>query len=296
MQEKKIGRCALFLPCRYLIIWFRPDRSGLGAAENDLQRAKEPPPAGSNKVDLPASRKDPPRRKRKRRKRDFRQVVEQMEFYFSDANLSKSKFMAGKLENDGPWMDLDVFLTFNKLADILLAAFGRVSVDDIWAALVAVPSDLLEVRESPPPTKVRQVRRTKPVVAKEPEAVDLCTVYVENLPAGATNDWLKGLFSAKFGAVDYVSLPRFRHNRAIKGFAFVEFGQEQGARKALEFYTSGAATAATAVDAVDKGGATGPASTRAAAREALEEDPSKLQSIVAFQREQAIGAHECVHE
>ena len=47
-----------------------------------------------------------------------------MEFYFGDANLMKSKYLKEKM-NEGPWIDLSLFLTFNKLAEIMRNFFER---------------------------------------------------------------------------------------------------------------------------------------------------------------------------
>jgi hypothetical protein len=45
-------------------------------------------------------------------------------------------------------MNLEVFMKFNKLAGILSAAFGRVDTYDLFTALSALPSELIEVRET----------------------------------------------------------------------------------------------------------------------------------------------------
>ena len=100
--------------------------------------------------------------------------MQQMEFYFGDANLSKSTFMKGLMrtqpKSDGGvapppeggavqvgvaqedddltgWISLDIFLRFNKLVDMLKKGFGRADLDDLWKALTRIDSDLIEVRE-----------------------------------------------------------------------------------------------------------------------------------------------------
>ena len=75
----------------------------------------------------------------------------------------------------------------------------------------------------------RQIRRKKPFVKKENE--EACTIYVEDIPDYISQDQLSKAFSL-FGDVSYVALPRYRHNRAIKGFAFVEFKEEDSVKKA----------------------------------------------------------------
>ncbi len=76
---------------------------------------------------------------RKRKRMLYAQLVKQMEFYFSDANLSKSAFMTNLAgEGGGSWIDLEVFLKFNKLTEMMEAGTGRVLLDDLWKALSTV--------------------------------------------------------------------------------------------------------------------------------------------------------------
>lgn len=170
-------------------------------------------------------------RKRKRKKRIFREITTQMEFYFSDANLSRSKFMKDKLKNSDDLVDLTTFLTFNKLAMMLRASFDRLEVEDLYLALKSTPSDLIKVVDGENGEKL--VGRRQPMTSKTPESSEKCTVYVENLPPFATIDSLTNNFS-KFGKVVYVSLPRYKANQAIKGFSFVEFENEESAQQCLK--------------------------------------------------------------
>ena len=63
-------------------------------------------------------------RNRKRKKQMYKNIVHQMEFYLGDANMSKSAFIKKLIEKD-PWIDLKVFLTFNKLVAMLRNLFGH---------------------------------------------------------------------------------------------------------------------------------------------------------------------------
>ena len=95
--------------------------------------------------------------------------MEQMEFYFGDANLAKSTFMKGLMrtnrhgssppgtnDNEAPqpdnddltgWVDLDIFAKFNKLVDMLKKGFGSDDLNILWKALNKIDSDLLEIQE-----------------------------------------------------------------------------------------------------------------------------------------------------
>ena len=46
------------------------------------------------------------------------------------------------------WLDLNVFMNFNKLAGFLNATFERVDPSDLYTALSTISSDFLEVRQT----------------------------------------------------------------------------------------------------------------------------------------------------
>ena len=174
---------------------------------------------------------DPPSRKksRKRKKGLFKPIVEQMEFYLGDANCSRSKFMKAEMEKS-PWIDLDIFLTFNKISWMLRETFGHSdNTDDLWTALKAIPSDIFEIRDD----SKRQIKRKKPLLLIDERGNDLRTIYIERIPPNVDHDILKHVFE-KYGKVKYISLPKFKHNGTPKGFAFLEFESEEGINAALK--------------------------------------------------------------
>lgn len=63
------------------------------------------------------------------------------------------------------------------------------------------------------------------------EEVELCEVFVGNMPWSSTNESLKELFS-KFGEVTNVSIPMSGSKK--KGYAFVKFANGQQAKKAAD--------------------------------------------------------------
>uniref|UniRef100_G3MLP4 La-related protein 7 n=1 Tax=Amblyomma maculatum TaxID=34609 RepID=G3MLP4_AMBMU len=144
-----------------------------------------------------------------------------MEFYFSDANLRKDRFMNELVHRDEEgYVDLEVFLTFHKIRAL------TADVKDIAGAITT--SNLLQMDE-----EHRRVRRCTALETK-PD-VDECTLYVERLPPHADHAWLKGVFS-RHGQVVYVSLPRYRHNNRIKGFAFIEFATAEDVDRACQHF------------------------------------------------------------
>ena len=77
-----------------------------------------PPPLPPTRVS-PTEPGPPPKPKRKREKMLKSQVLKQLEFYFSDVNLHKSRFMKEKLfPSESPCgnpVQIATLLTFNKL-------------------------------------------------------------------------------------------------------------------------------------------------------------------------------------
>ena len=156
---------------------------------------------------------------RKRKKRLLRQIADQMDFYFSAANISKDRFMSGLLSRD-PYIDLHTFFKFNKIRSL---------TNDIEYLKKAVTkSSILELSEDS-----LKVRRKVPVEVKHSELQ--CTIYVENIPSNADHDWVRQVFG-EYGTIDYISLPRYHRSGRPKGFAFVEFKTPEMANSALEAF------------------------------------------------------------
>jgi len=158
----------------------------------------------------------------------------------------------------------------------------------LLVALKAIPSEVYEVREDDIENNIKRgVKRKKPFpvtldarandnktiyieripphvdipVTLDARANDNKTIYIERIPPHVDIDSLKHVFE-KYGPVSYVSLPKFKHNGIPKGFAFLEFEQEEGTNKALEAFILQKRRISTALD------------------------PSALQSIQAFHEEQ----------
>ncbi|XP_055680438.1 la-related protein 7 [Lutzomyia longipalpis] len=160
---------------------------------------------------------NPTKRQRARKKLTYNSIRKQMEFYFSDANITKDRFL-GKMVNDDPFVPLDVFLRFNRMKQL------TESTKDIVKALAK--SQILEI--SADEKSVR--RRTKINWGID---TDSCTIYVEGLPAKADHEWLKNAFGT-YGNVTYVSLPKYSGTQRIKQFGFVEFESANCVEKTLE--------------------------------------------------------------
>ena len=109
--------------------------------------------------------------------------------------------------------------------------WSRRTTDDLWAALSAIPSDIFEIQENPE----RQIKRKNEIPTRVEGEADSKTIYVEKLPVNVTLEMLQHVFS-KYGTVNYISMPKFKHNGFPKGFAFVEFADDEGAKKSIEAF------------------------------------------------------------
>ncbi|CAK1549432.1 unnamed protein product [Leptosia nina] len=162
---------------------------------------------------------NPRKRVRHRKKKLYENIMKQMEFYFSDANLSKDRYL-GDLVTSDPYVPIEVFLKFNKIRSMTQ------HVTDIVKAMKN--STVLELSED----KLK-IKRKAPMV---PYDADLRTVYVESIPVTASREWLERVFS-DYGQVAYISLPKFRNSQKVKGFGFIEFARPQDAQKCLNAFT-----------------------------------------------------------
>ncbi|XP_053694179.1 la-related protein 7 [Sabethes cyaneus] len=156
---------------------------------------------------------------RHRKKYKYNAIRSQMEFYFSDANLSKDRYLGQSIKSD-PFVPLSEFLKFNRIKKL------TESVEDIVTALKK--SELLQLSDDR--TKVRRVTEH----AERPNC-EACTIYVECLPPKADHDWVRNVFST-YGKVAYVSLPKFKYSKKIKEFGFVEFEEEPSVERALKTF------------------------------------------------------------
>ncbi|XP_046436699.1 la-related protein 7 [Neodiprion fabricii] len=161
----------------------------------------------------------PKKKPRLRKKALHAAIRKQMEFYFGDANLSKDRFLGNLIKQD-PYVDLQIFLRFNKIRAL------TTDINQIVKALQK--SEMLSVSEDG-----SKVCRITPIRRKD--NVDECSIYVQRLPLNADHEWLSNVFS-QYGKVAYVSIPRYKSNKRIKGFAFIEFDEPSSAAKCIEAF------------------------------------------------------------
>lgn len=156
---------------------------------------------------------------RKRMKKLLNSIQEQLDFFFGNANLHHDRFMRKEIEeNEGGFISLETLLKFNSLKKI-------VSEKPLLVKAIE-NSPKLQLNEDK--TKVKRIAPLPPLNQNE---VDSRTVYVDQLHGYCDHTWIKQVFST-CGKVEYISLPRYKHDNSIKGFAFVEFSIKEEAEKA----------------------------------------------------------------
>ena len=189
-------------------------------------------------------------------------IREQLEFYFSDSNLSKDRFLLNEIKTNSKDgcktinpkatsglcshiffhfflfidVDLKLFLKFNKIISL------SSNVEEIAEAVRC--SSFLQLDESGkmvkrrveyvPPSQVDMDNRTVYAVNRSKSLQPSCRpldrsfldLFKENVFGDA--ETIKRHFS-KHGKVAYVSVPKFKTSNQMKGFAFVEFEDQSSA-------------------------------------------------------------------
>lgn len=175
---------------------------------------------GSKRDSLSSIGSTEEKKRRSRRRKLQSNLCSQVEFYFSDANLRKDRFLNQMISKSSDrYVRLTLIASFNKIQSL---------TDDVEIIAKALQRSKV-VELSPDGT---QIRRRKPL--EEPKYnPDDCTVYVECLPRTADIGWIQKTFKY-CGNVVYVSLPRYQSTGDIKGFAFVEYENPEEAQRACK--------------------------------------------------------------
>ena len=156
-------------------------------------------------------------------------VRAQMEFYFSDSNLPRDKFLRETVEADPEgFVDISLLATFSRMR-ALLAPFGGPHNDETVAALVDLLKTSAELTVS---DDGRRVRRTAAVRAREEidAEVEARSVYASPFAMTATIDEITAFF-AQHATVRSVRLRRHVTSKDFKGSVFVELADAAACEK-----------------------------------------------------------------
>lgn len=159
-----------------------------------------------------------------------KKLIRQVEFYFSDFNLHKDKFMQEHMKKDDGWFTMDVMLNFQRLSNMcsepgtILAALKGSKND-----LIEVDVDNLRIRRNP--------KRPLPVNdAQFVRDLKLRTVFVSGFPQTEKIEELQD-FLEEYGIVDGIKLQRFEDKNKgslHKGELFVSFSKFEEAERFLQ--------------------------------------------------------------
>ncbi|XP_013181347.1 PREDICTED: la protein homolog [Papilio xuthus] len=158
-------------------------------------------------------------------------VIRQVEYYFSDVNLPRDKFLREQVTLDDGWVPLDVLTKFNRLAKL------STDIEVIANALAKSTSGLLEisddnkkVRRNPElPIPEMNEERRKEMMAR--------TVYAKGFPKDSTLDDLLKFFK-DYDGVENIIMRRYQDRqtkkRHFKGSVFLTFKTKEQADKFME--------------------------------------------------------------
>lgn len=157
-----------------------------------------------------------------------RKIIRQIEYYFSDGNLLRDRFLQNEInENDG-WISLAILTTFKRLQSL------TTDFQIILNALDKSQSGLLELDRIN-----NRIRRhpDRPIPSNEKEFQQLLnnrTVYVQGFSTltDVTLDQLLQFFD-KYGSTDDIQMKRSK-DRLFTGCVSVVFPTEETARQFVE--------------------------------------------------------------
>lgn len=151
-------------------------------------------------------------------------IARQLNYYFSDVNLIRDKFMREQLEKNDNCVKLSVLSTFSRLAQLTK------DEDRMIQALKGFDSEYMELDE-----EKKQIRRKKPLPDREEykKQLDLRTVHISGFPDSTLFESLHK-FCSQFGEVESLAMRRHFKSKLFKGCIHVVFKNEADAKKVLD--------------------------------------------------------------
>jgi lupus La protein len=159
-----------------------------------------------------------------------KQIIRQIEYYFSDVNMVRDKFLQNEVIKDDGWIPLSVLTTFKRL-QILTTDFKT-----IMNALRKSFSGLLQLNETE--NKIR--RHPNRPLAMNQEELDSSlknrTIFVKGFPMTDDDVTLDKLlhFFDKYGSTDNIQMKKDYKTKHFNGLVSVVFPSEEKARGFME--------------------------------------------------------------
>ena len=140
-------------------------------------------------------------------------LVNQIEFYFSDSNLPRDKFLRETVENDPEgFVDIALLVTFTRVRSLLGSSERRIDGDLVAAVAVALDAST-QLTVSCDKKRVRRNSELRPRAEVDAE-VEQRSLYVSPFPMDVTIDELRAFFSQH---VEVLSI-RLRRHAVSKDF------------------------------------------------------------------------------
>lgn len=162
-------------------------------------------------------------------------IKKQMEFYFSDSNAARDKFLLEKIESHPEgFVELALLCSFTRMSKALELPLGQ-SAAEIPNAIIAKVAGALEGSETLELSEDRQfVKRKVPLESREMiiQQTDSRTIIAKPLPFDASLDTLTEFFGT-VGKVVTVRMRRHSDSKDFKGSVFVEFDTDETAEKVM---------------------------------------------------------------
>jgi len=148
------------------------------------------------------------------------QIRKQVEFYFSDSNYPRDKFLRGQAELSAlGYVSLEIVASFARMKNL------TTDLNVIIKALKNYKSPVIELSEDD-----KNIRRINPL--PEEDNLTKKSIYAKKFPTNYTLEQIQQFFQP-FGHVASVRLRRAL-NRQFKGSVFVEFNTIEEAKKVSE--------------------------------------------------------------
>jgi len=171
----------------------------------------------------------------------LREIIRQVEYYFSDANLPKDKFLLEQMSLDQTgegFVDIGIISTFRKITNLtsdlnlIIKALGNSS----WLQLSA---DRTKIKRRLPFYFPKQEKEKEDAPLHVDQSLDYShCIYLSYLPKEISKQGLIDMF-APIATVRRVDLPFDKKTKEIKGIAFVEFHNENDAVLVRELSATG---------------------------------------------------------
>ncbi|XP_067623622.1 la protein homolog [Eurosta solidaginis] len=161
-----------------------------------------------------------------------RAIIRQVEYYFSDANLRRDKFLMGEIsKNEDGWVPLTVLLTFKRLS--ALSNDANVIID----AIIKSEEGLLEISEDKQKLRRHPERPIPEHNEEQRKEIQSRTAYAKGFPLETTMSELLDFF-APYEKVMHVTMRKYLDKPSktykFKGSVFVTFAKKEQAQDFIE--------------------------------------------------------------